>query len=193
MSFSRPERGAASAPLVVAILAVAVIGATLYFLNAGSAGDATLDERGSGFQATDPIALQRPSYEAIEDEIPRTTPESDEILKGDLIKYYDRSGSVRFRSREKVAGFNQLGETIYWQPDMQVGPAIKGGKVSKSKGIRRSSTPPKMVMRNGKAVMRPGQTQPQVETGTGDGTGTDGAQGTGAGSSAAGGLTGDGG
>ncbi len=186
MSLSRFERGV-STPVVVAVLAVAVIAATLFFLNTGGAKDARLEERGSGFEAADPIALQRPSLEPVEDELPRATPESDEILKGDLIKYRDRMGNVRFRSREKIAGFNQLGETIYWQPDLQVGPAISGGKVSKSKGVRRSATPPKMVMRNGRAVMRSGGTQPKVEAGGEGGASQDG---EGSGGSAAPDLTG---
>ena len=179
MSSSRFERGGLPAPLIVAVLAVLVIGATLYFLNAGQGEQA--DAGSSGFQAAEPIELEAPSFENVDDDLPLKTPESKEILKGDLIKYRDHFGNVRFRAREKVAGFNQAGETIYWNPDIQVGPSLKGGKISKAKAIRKSAKPPRLVMRNGRAQLSAADTQPQPEGADGGAAAGAGDQGSGAG------------
>jgi len=159
MSIFRSERGGVPAPLLVAVLAVVVIGATLYFLNAGQGKKASSST--SGFQAAPPVEIQKPTFAAVEADLPLKTPESKEILKGDLIKYRDHFGNVRFRSREKVAGFNQQGETIYWNPDLQVGPSVKAQKLSKTKAIRKSGKPPRMVMRNGRAQLAASDKKPK--------------------------------
>lgn len=144
------ERGGVPTPLLVAVLAVLIIGGTVFFLTSGpGAGHAQIDEGTTGFVPRT-VQTDAPSFEKMDHSIPKLTPESEEILKGDLIKYHDHTGRVRFRTREPIAGVDAQGNTIYWQPSLTVGPALPRSKVGKQKVVKGGSKPPRLVMRNGR-------------------------------------------
>lgn len=165
-SFQR-ERGALPLPVLVVAAVVLIVAGVVWFVTRGGASDVAVE--GHGFEATEPLFLAEPSEETEAPEIPRVEPEADEILKGDLIKFRDRTGAVKFRTREKVAGFNQRGETIWWQPELQVGPSFGSNKIkNKAKALRKKAKPPRLVMRNGRAVMRPNKPTQQQAGDQGD-------------------------
>lgn len=150
MNSADRQLGAIPTPALVIVLAVLIIGGTVFFLTTGSdIGNINAPDKKHGFTGR-VVEIEGPESNAVEREIPRLTDESDNILQGDLIKYYDEYGNVRFRSRELKTGFDAEGNTIYFSPDLLVGPSLKRQKISFKSSQKKKLEPPKFTSKDGR-------------------------------------------
>ncbi len=155
MSRLNREFGGLPTPLLVVLLAILIVGGTVFFLNSGpGAGSVKMDEATVGFV---PIEVDTAVPQVTKPEkpkIPRTMDDSDDILKGDLVKFHDKNGNVKFRARDPNTGVDANGNTIYVYTELMVGPSLGDNKLeNKSKALKKGVSgvsPPRLTMKDGK-------------------------------------------
>lgn len=151
------ELGGIVAPLIGIGVAVVAIGAVVLFITGGSdPGTAQAAQGKTGFKAQEVKKPVAPNLGA-KRQIPAVTKESKEILKGQLIKFHDKNGQVKFKARDQVTGVDAAGRTLYFQPIVMPGPTFPTARQS-PKGIKKAGLkPPKMSVKGSRLVVNRGK------------------------------------
>lgn len=145
------ELGGVQLPVLIGTAAALAVGGALLFFFVNPPSNANAQE--TGFKAKPSIAREAPDTPVAE--APRFVDDADKVKQGDLQKFRDESGNVRYRVREPFKGTSADGRDTYWRLEAFKGPPVQKYKMDKSKGVRKNAPkvrPPMYHIVDGKMV-----------------------------------------
>jgi len=147
------ELGGVQLPVLIGTAAALVVGGALLFFINKEPGSAHAQE--TGVKAKPAPARQMPETPVAA--VPRVSEDADKVMQGDLIKFRDESGNVRYRVREPFKGTSADGRETYWRLEAFKGPDAQKFKMDKAKGARKNAPrlrPPMYHVVDGKMVKK---------------------------------------
>lgn len=148
---TREFGGVQPSVLIGTVAAMMIGGAILFFVNREPAAAAAQE---TAIKAAPRAQVERPEA-ADPAAVPRVAEDADKIMQGDLIKFRDEAGNVRYRVREPFKGTSPDGRDTYWRLEAYGGPTLNKMKMDKEKFGRKNQpklSPPRFKFEGGKLV-----------------------------------------